>query len=187
MLYSFGTFFLAEWTRHPWALSLCLCCLITSPDIQISFMSNEHVAEVKYLICLRCRFIYTHLFHCMIKTPKSKLPVQNLGSLTYGSIFKIAIFGHEIWPFSKSCTYTLFLFHVVQIKLNFRSTGSSFRATGPFTKLPYLGIKLATGKSSRSCTYTLSTPDKLILFSLHPSEVSEIRTDFQNCHIWHET
>ena len=80
--------------------------------------------------------------------------------------------------------YTLFLFHVVEIKLNVRSTGSDFQDTGPFSKLPYLSMILGhwpklrdTGplstlpylsmklghwaKSFRSCTYivySLSTP-----------------------------
>ncbi len=37
-------------TRGPWALSLCLWCLTTFPDNQLSFMLNGHVAEVKYLV-----------------------------------------------------------------------------------------------------------------------------------------
>ncbi len=56
--------------RGPWVLSLCLWCLTTCPDIQISFMNNGHVAEVKISCFLRCKFIYAHLFHCIIKTTK---------------------------------------------------------------------------------------------------------------------
>ncbi len=36
-----------------------------------------------------------------LNTKTSKVPVQNLDSLTHGLIFKIAIFGHEIWSSAK--------------------------------------------------------------------------------------
>ena len=69
----------------------------------------------------------------------------------------------------------------------FHSTGSSFLDTGRFWKLPYLGMKhLAIGQTYGSCTYTLFLRQGVeieLIFALQAA-VSEIRTDFQNCHIW---
>ncbi len=74
--------------------------------------------------------------------------------------FQIAILGHEICmaigQSSRSCTCTLFLSRGEGGGRNlayFRSTDSSFRDTGQFSKLPYLGMKLGHW-SARSCTYT---------------------------------
>ncbi len=67
------------------------------------------------------------------------------------------------------------------------TTGSSFLDTGRFWKLPYLGMKhLAIGQTYGSCTYTLFLRQGVeieLIFALQAA-VSEIRTDFQNCHIW---
>ena len=52
--------------RGPSALSLCLWCLPTSPDIQCSFMPNGHIAEVKYLV-----FLGTSLFIFICVTARS--------------------------------------------------------------------------------------------------------------------
>ncbi len=63
----------------------------------------------------------------------------------YRLIFKIAIFGPETWPLAKvpEVAHTLFLPQGFEIALIFFcSTGSGFRATGRFSKLPYLGMKL---------------------------------------------
>ncbi len=63
-------------TRGQWALSLCSWCLtichLPLALVQLSFMLNGHVAEVKYLVLffLRCKSIYIHLFRCTIKTTK---------------------------------------------------------------------------------------------------------------------
>ncbi len=83
--------------------------------------------------------------------------------LRHKRIFKIAIFGHETLPLAKvpevahmPSFYTkgskLSCFRNVSegSKLNSLScSGSDFRDTGRFSKLPYLG---------RSCTYTLFLP-----------------------------
>ncbi len=72
-------------------------------------------------------------------------------------IFKIAIFGHETWP--RSCTYTPFLLQGVEFELIFCSTGSDFRDTGRFLKLPYLGMRLGhQPKFQKLHIYSLSTP-----------------------------
>ena len=56
-------------------------------------------------------------------------------------------------------SYTLFLFHVVQIKTNFRATGSGFQDTGQFSKLPYLGMKLGKcPKFQKLHIYSLPIP-----------------------------
>ncbi len=71
---------------------------------------------------------------------------------------------------------------------SFCSMGSDFRGNGWFSKLSYLGMKLAClaiGQNSRSGTYTLFPPGAQkteLIFTLR-AEVSEILADFQNCHI----
>ncbi len=65
-----------------------------------------------------------------------------------------------------------------------------FRAdTGPFSKLPYLGMKLCHSQKSRSCTYTLFLPQWVeieLIFDLWAA-VSEIRGDFKIYIFGHET
>ncbi len=87
----------------------------------------------------------------LVKIPESTLSFYPRGSKlslfplygqrfqTYRPIFKIAIFGHETWPllhlysfYTRGCWDWAY----------FRSTGSSFRDSGAFSKLPYLGMKL---------------------------------------------
>ena len=74
----------------------------------------------------------------------------------------------------------------------FHSTGSGFRDTGRFSKLPYLGMKLAIGQSSRSCTYRvyfLSTPmgAKFSLFSLYGQQFLRYWPIFKIAIFGHET
>ena len=74
------------------------------------------------------------------------------------------------------------------MKLNFRSTGSGFRDTGRLPKLSYFGMdwNFATGKSSRSCTYTLFLLQGVrhwAYFALR-AVLSGIRANCQKCHIW---
>ncbi len=55
-----------------------------------------------------------------------------------------------------------------------------------FSKLPYLAWNLASNQSSRGCTYSLFLPRRVeieLIFALR-AVISEIRADFQNCHIW---
>ena len=62
-------------------------------------------------------------------------------------------------------------------KLGFsRSTGSGFRDTSRFKKLPYLGMKLTMAK-------VLEVPQG-ILRSTGSGLQDTIWADFQNCHIW---
>ncbi len=67
----------------------------------------------------------------------------------------------------------------------FRSTGSGFRDTGRFSKLPYLGMTLGH-KKSKSCIYTLFLPKgiEIELIVALQTAVFKIRTDFLNCHSW---
>ncbi len=68
----------------------------------------------------------------------------------------------------------------------FHSMGSSFRDAGGFSKLPYFAMKLGIGQTSRSWTYTRFLPHWFeieFIFTLWAA-VSEMRADFQNCHIW---
>ena len=87
----------------------------------------------------------------------------------------------------------IYSFYPRGLKLTlFSLYGQQFRYTGQFSKLPYLGMKLCHGQSAKSCTYTLSTPGGQNLDHFHSpgsgftlqAAVSEIRADFQNCHIW---
>ena len=74
----------------------------------------------------------------------------------FNSIF---IFGHNTWPLAKvpEVAHILSFYPEGRNWAYFCSRGSSFRDTGPFSKLPYLGMKL-NGQSARSCTYTLFLP-----------------------------
>ena len=77
--------------------------------------------------------------------------------------FEIAIFGNESWPLAKvpEVAHVLFQFHVVEIKLKFRSTGSGFWDTGSFSKLSYLGMKLGYWPKFQKLhiyRYSFSTP-----------------------------
>ncbi len=62
----------------------------------------------------------------------------------YGPIFKIAILGHETWPWAKVSEVDIYYF-LPEVDRNwdyFRSMGSGFRDMGQFSKLPYLGMEL---------------------------------------------
>ncbi len=89
--------------------------------------------------------------------------------------------GH--WPKLHICSLTT---PRAQIWAYLRCMGSGFRDTDRYSKLPYLGMNLAIGQSSRSCTYTLFLPQGVeieLIFTLRAA-VSEIQADFQHCHIW---
>ena len=63
--------------------------------------------------------------------------------LRYVLIFKISVFGHESWQVDKVPKVA----HILSTPGSrnwayFHSMGSGFRDTGPFSKLPYLGMKL---------------------------------------------
>ncbi len=71
---------------------------------------------------------------------------------------------------SRICTYALFLHPRGRNWVYFRSTGSSFRDIGRFSKLPYLGMKLGHWpKFQKLHIYSLSSPgeSKLSLFLLY--------------------
>ena len=83
--------------------------------------------------------------------------------------------------------HTLSFYPKGRSRVYFSSMGIGFWDTGRFSKLPYLGMKPAIDQSSRSCTYTLSTPgggvETELIFALWAA-VSEIRANFQNSYIW---
>ncbi len=90
---------------------------------------------------------------------------------------------------ARSCTKSLSFYpNGSNLSLYFCSKGSGFWDIGRFSKLPYLGMKLGDsfGQSSRSCTFTLFLPQGIeieLIFALRAA-VSELRANFQNCHIW---
>ena len=127
-----------------------------------------------------------HILSCCPKGLKLSLfSLYGQRFLKYRPIFKIAIFGHETWSPTKD---TLFLSHLVEIKLNLCSMGSSqtigkvphtlfffarqlklilfslyrlcfFRDMGRFWKLPYLGMELGHRKKFKKLhIQSLSTP-----------------------------
>ena len=89
---------------------------------------------------------------------------------------------------SRNCTYYLSTLGG-QKRAYFRSTGSGFWDMGWFQNCLIWAWNMAIVQnyiSSRSCTYTLFLPQRIeieLIFSLQAA-VSEIRADFQNCHIW---
>ena len=91
---------------------------------------------------------------------------------------------------SRGCTYTLFLFHVVEMKLNFRSTGSGFQDTGRLSKLSYLGMKLCHRLTKDpEVAHILLNPrgSKLSLFSLYGQLFSRYGLSFKIAIFGHDT
>ena len=128
-------------------------------------------------------YLYSVLLHD--QNPKIKVTSIKRGFIDIRVIFQnccIWAWDLVITKSSRSCTYTLFLFNVVQIKINFRSSDSSFQDTGPFSKLPNLAIKL--GHCSKLHIHTLFTSGVNIelIFALQAA-VAEILAEFQNCHV----
>ncbi len=106
--------------------------------------------------------------------------------LWYGPIFKHTIFGQETCNLQncQKLHTVLFLLQWVEIEL---IMGSGFRDKSWFSKLPYLGMKPGIWKkSAKSCAWTLFLPQVAkieVVFALGAA-VSEIRPNFENCHIW---
>ncbi len=85
---------------------------------------------------------------------------------------------------SRHCTYTLSTIWGPNWAC-FRSMDRGFRDAGRFSKLPYLGMNLITGR--KLYIHSVSTPGVkigLMFFCILWAAVSEIWADFQNCHIW---
>ncbi len=78
----------------------------------------------------------------------------------YGQFFYIAIFGHETWQLAKYQKLHIYPLSTPGGRTCpfFWSTGSGFRDTGQFSKLPYLGMKLGKWPKPRTCTKTLFLP-----------------------------
>ncbi len=90
-----------------------------------------------------------------------------------------------------SCTYTVFLPQRVEIELIFALRPAVSEIQGDFRNWHIEAWNLATGKSSRSCTYqyALFLPQGVkikLIFTLRAA-FSEIQADFQKCHILHES
>ena len=109
----------------------------------------------------------------------------------YGLIFKITIFGHETWNLKKvpevaygpsfyTSRSTLSIFSYI--------SGSNFWDTGRFSKLLYWGMKCGIWKKFQKLLMdslsTLGGQNIAFFFFALQASVSEIRADFQNCHIW---
>ena len=107
-----------------------------------------------------------------------------------GAIFKISILGMKLakWPKCQKL-------HIPVYPLStpgswywayFCYTGSGFRDIGPFSKLPYLGMKHGKWlKFQKLHICYLSTPrGQNWAYFCSTGSGSEIRANFQNCHIW---
>ncbi len=174
-------------------LVVCLWCLTTCPDIQLSSMPIGHVAEVKYLL-FRCKVIYIHLFHCTIKTPKrhwtlkcQRYPICML-TVPQSSKFHSAFLYEQMFS-----SYRLFWDKCTKWR---QMTLNTKRSKVPVSNFNHMRVdlrnchilawNLASGKSSRNCTYTvfLSYAFKIkLIFALRAAD-SDICADFPNCHIW---
>ncbi len=145
-------------TRGPWALSSCLWCITTCPDIQLSFMLYGHVAEVKSILLLRCKLF---IFNCF--TARSK-PQNDL----------------EHWKVKGFLSF--------YPRAYFRSIDRGVRDTGRFSKLPYLGMKRGHWpkfqKFHMYCTSFYPSASKLRLFLFYGQRFQRYGSIFQNCNIW---
>ena len=107
----------------------------------------------------------------------------------YGPIFKIAIFRHETWPLVKVPGVAHILSFYPPGNQNwayFHSTGSGFRDTGRFSRLPYFGMKLGKWpKFQKLHIYSLSTVEGQN-WAYFCSTGSGFRdtANYLNCHIW---
>ncbi len=131
------------------------------------------------LVFLRCKFIYTHLFHCTIKTPKlhwtlkrQRYPIY-MFTATPGCQISLQV--HQMilkWPWTLRD-------QTLHIKLGFIDIRVDFR------NCHIWAWYLAISKRSRGCTYNLtfySTCLKLSLIFALRAVVSEIQDHCQNCH-----
>ena len=107
--------------------------------------------------------------------------------LIYMPIFKIAILWYEIWQLAKvpevAHTGILSFYSGGRNQAYFHSTGSGYRHTGRFSKLPYLGIKLGLWP------YTLFLPQwfEIELFSLYGHQFPRHGPIFKIAIFEHET
>ncbi len=115
--------------------------------------------------------------------------------LRYGPIFKIAIYEHETWSLEKVPEVAHIYIYIYIYSLSiprgrnwayFHSTGSGFRDTGHFSKLPHLGMKYGHWpkfKKLHICSLSTHQFKIELIFALRAA-LSKILADFYNCHTW---
>ncbi len=147
-------------TRGPWALPLRLWCLATCPDnIQLRFMLNGHVAEVKYLVFKVQVYLYSAAsLHdqnpkMTLNTKHAKRSISDKGTpytclqLLPTSKFHSA-FLYSYWPkiHNAHTNDTCTLFYPRRLKLSLFLLLScywqQFLRYGLIYKMPHLGLKL---------------------------------------------
>ena len=101
-------------------------------------------------------------------------------SLTYWSILKIAIFGHEIWPLPKVPevgTYTLFLTRGLKLSSAFLLYGQCFPRYRPISKIAIFAMKLGhLAKAPHTLSFYPYGVEIELIFALWAA-VSEIWAD----------
>ena len=200
-------------TRGPCVLILCLrtnlaihqsvTLLPFYPGVELSLFSHRssgfgdmgQFSKLPLLGMKRSKKLHIYVYH--LSTPRrAKLSLFShlVGqrSLRYRPIFKIVIFGHETLSLAKVPEVAhMFSIYPRGSKLSlfsrysFCSTGSGFRDTGRFSKLPSLGMKLGKWpKFQKLHIYFVPQGAEIELIFTLQAAVFEIRADFQNCHIW---
>ncbi len=146
-------------------------CLQLPPDFQISLRFSLSTPVFQLQVILRQVHQMTPKWHWTLIDQRYQYKTLVHWHSGLGQISKLSYLGMELGHWQKFQKLPiLFLFHVVKMRLNLRSTGSGFWDTGWFSKLPYLGMKLSRSQNFHKLhIYSLSTPggSKLSLFSLH--------------------
>ena len=144
------------------------------------------------ILFLTRKFIYIHLFHCTIKNPKWPWTLKGQRYYIY-TCFKLPL---------TSKFHSVFLYgHLFSSYMPFWGKGtewpqmtlSSERSKADFRNCHIWAWNLATGKNSRSFTYTLFLPppppseSHLSLFSLYGQRFPRYRTIFKIAIFGHGT
>ncbi len=89
----------------------------------------------------------------------------------------------------RSCTYTLFLLHMVEIELIFALCAAVSEIQAEFQNCQIWASNLVVGQSSISCTYTFFLPlgSQWRLFSLYGQRFLRYRRSFKIAIFGHET
>ncbi len=157
--------------RCPWALSLGLWCLTTCPDIQLSFILNWHVAEVKYLV-YQGASLFIFICSCTIKTHKKDLELYKVkgtpytclqlpptstfhSAFPYGQLFSNYLdmkLGH--WPNFQKFHIYIFLPQCGKFGLISALYAAVSEIWSHFQNYHSWAWDLPIGQSARTCTYT---------------------------------
>ncbi len=153
-------------TRGPCALALCL-------TTNLAMGQSSKVVTYTLFLCQDVEI--EHIFALWAAVSEIIADFQNC---------HVWAWNLHAWPLAKIQEVAHILSFPQGLKIELiltpRTADSDIQCTGQISKLSYFGT------NSRSCTYTLFLAQGVeieLIFALRAA-VSEMRTNFQNCHIW---